>query len=175
MNGCLQREYWRQQRTSYRDTSLVSIKEKSFFIFKAIQGWHKLGGQWVTFTQSLHIPSSPETYILRDLFLTGQKWTEDRIAFPSLVWGTRQEDWEQTSTSLFDQNLILSILDLDPEAAIHFLRRNCLPPSPCVHSLAWVLSKPCLLSARLMISPGLKMLVIEVTTKIMGLLIKSQP
>lgn len=111
-------------------------KRKIFFILKAIQGRHKLGGQWATFTQSLHIPSIPETYILRDLFLTGQKWTEDRIAFPSLVWGTRQEDWEQTSTSLFDQNLILSILDLDPEAAIHFLRRNCLPPSPCVHSLA---------------------------------------
>lgn len=68
---------------------------------------------------------------LRNLSLAGQTWTEDRVAF-LLAGSTGWEGWKQTSASLLDQSLVLFVLALGLEAALHSLRRDLLPSSPSV-------------------------------------------
>lgn len=72
-------------------------------------------------------------------------------------------------TSLLDQSLVLCVLDLDLEAAGHSLGRDIIPPSSSFCALAQIPSKPGCLCTCLIISLGLRILIIGVTTNNQGL------
>lgn len=123
-----------------------------------------LGGEWVDFTWVFKSLPALRLHALRDLSLAGQTWAEGRVAFLFSVGST---GWRGLGT---DQCLTPGPesgpvgLSRGPGSSTTLLETGPPPSSASVGPQARVLSKPCYLSAWVMISPGLTVLIIEVTT-----------